>query len=162
MIRGDLRRIVEALNEPIRAFIRDARVRIILLVDASGQILAEHGIARSYEVASVASLAAAAHSSARALADLTGAAGWKHLHHAGRDRQLFLAPFHTPADELILVAIFDQETSLGMVQVYFEKFATTVANLPEFRAVGPAGTAETFERDLEAGLRTIAPPDWLD
>jgi predicted regulator of Ras-like GTPase activity (Roadblock/LC7/MglB family) len=161
MIRGDLRRVVGALQEPVRVFTRETRVRLALLVDGSGQVLAQHGFGRGYEIASVASLAVAAYASARALAGVSGAQGWTHLHHAGAERQLFLAPFRTPAAELILVAIFDQDSSLGLVQLYFARFAESVATLPQLQAAGPEGSAETFERDLEAGLRTIAPPDWL-
>jgi predicted regulator of Ras-like GTPase activity (Roadblock/LC7/MglB family) len=161
MIRGDLDRVVYALREPIRAFAQESRVRLVLLLDRSGQVLAQQGFTRSYEIASVASLAAAANTSAQALAGLAGAAGWTHLHHAGRERQLFLAPFKTPTSELILVAIFDRDSSLGLVQLYFERFAGTVAALPQLAAGATFGSAETFERDLEAGLRSVAPPDWL-
>lgn len=161
MRRGDLSRLVEVLREPIQTFIREARIRIALLVNASGQVLAQHGFTRSYEVASVASLAAAAHASAHALAGMTGAERWTHLHHAGRERQLFLAPFQTPSEELILVAIFDDDSSLGLVQLYFDRLAYAIAALPEFGVPIPTGSADTFEHDLEAGLRYIAPPDWL-
>jgi predicted regulator of Ras-like GTPase activity (Roadblock/LC7/MglB family) len=161
MIRGDLDRVVAALREPIRGFAREARVRLVLLLDKSGQILAQQGFTPAYEISSVAALAAAAHTSAQALAGMAGAEGWTHLHHAGRDRQLFLAPFRTPTSELILVAIFDRDSSLGLVQLYFDRFAETVSALPQLAASATMGTAETFERDLEAGLRSVAPPDWL-
>lgn len=161
MRRADLGVVVVALREPVRDFVREARVRTALLVDASGQVLAQHGFSRSYEVTNVASLAAATHASARALAELTGAKRWTHLHHAGSKRELFLAPFATPSEELILVAIFDQDSSLGLVQVYFEEFARRVAALPELAASGPVGRAEHFEQELEAGVRQVMPPDWL-
>lgn len=161
MIRGDLGVVTRALGEPIRTFVREARVRLVLLVDRSGQVLAQQGFTRGYEISAVASLAAAAHSSAQALAGLTGTTGWTHLHHAGRERQLFLAPFRTPGSELILVAIFDRDSTLGLVQHYFEEFAGVVAALPQLALESGEGSAETFEEDLEAGLRAIAPPDWL-
>lgn len=161
MIREDLDRVVAALRGPVQLFARESRVRLVLLLDRSGQVLAQQGFTPSYEIASVAALAAAAHTSAQALAGLAGAAGWTHLHHAGRERQLFLAPFRTPALELILVAIFDRDSSLGLVQMYFERFSGTVSSMPQLAASGGAGSAETFERDLEAGLRSVAPPEWL-
>ncbi|HEX6939403.1 MAG TPA: roadblock/LC7 domain-containing protein [Longimicrobiales bacterium] len=161
MIRGDLSHLIEALREPVRAFVRDARIRVALLVSSSGQLLAQHGFSRGYEVANVASLAAAAHASARALADMTGAGPWTYLHQVGKQRQLFLAPFATPAEELILVAIFDDDSSLGLVLLYFDDFARRIAALPQFRTMDAGGTAETFEHDLEAGLRHVMPPDWL-
>lgn len=161
MRRGDLSHLIDALREPTRAFVRDARVRVALLLNGSGQLLAQHGVSRDVEVANVASLAAAAHASARVLAEMTGAGRWTYLHHVGRARQLFLAPFATPAEELILVAIFDEDSSLGLVLLYFDDFARRVGALPQFQSAGPTGTAESFERDLEAGLRHIMPPDWL-
>jgi predicted regulator of Ras-like GTPase activity (Roadblock/LC7/MglB family) len=161
MRRGDLTDVIDALREPVRAFVRDARVRVALVVDPSGQLLAQQGLTNGYEVANVASLAAAAHASARALAQLTAAERWNYLHQVGRERQLFLAPFKTPAEELILVAIFDDDSSLGLVLLYFEDFARRVGDLPQFRTVDAGGSAETFEADLEAGLRHIMPPDWL-
>ena len=101
-----LAQVVEALKQPIAHFVREARVRTTLLISSSGQVLAQHGFTRSYEVMNVASLAAAAHAAARALAEMTDGPGWTHLHHAGKQRQLFLAPMRTPVGELIVVAIF--------------------------------------------------------
>jgi predicted regulator of Ras-like GTPase activity (Roadblock/LC7/MglB family) len=148
----DLARLVEALRPPIADFVRESRVRISLLINGSGQVLAQHGFTRSYEVMNVASLAAAAHASARALAELTGARAWTHLHHAGKERQLFLAPVRTPVTELILVAIFDHDSSLGLVQLFFEQLTAKVARLPEFQQRIAETTQQHFERDLEASL----------
>jgi predicted regulator of Ras-like GTPase activity (Roadblock/LC7/MglB family) len=148
-------RLAERLKEPVRAFVQDSRVRIALLVNQVGQVLAQHGFTGGYQVVDVAALAAAANASARALAGLTGAERWTHLHHAGKERHLFLAPFDTPAGELILVAIFDQDSSLGLVQHFFERLAREVAALPELQAPQPLTDAATFERELEAGLQDI-------
>lgn len=155
MIITDLPRFVEALKPPIAEFVRESRARIALLINGSGQVLAQHGFTRSYEVMNVASLAAAAHASARALAELTDASRWTHLHHAGKERQLFLAPVKTPAAELILVIIFDEETSLGIVQLYFEQLTAAIAALPEFQEALAQTTQQNFERDLEAGLQKV-------
>lgn len=155
MIITDLPRVVEALKPPIAEFVRESRARIALLINGSGQVLAQHGFTRSYEVMNVASLAAAAHASARALAELTDASRWTHLHHAGKERQLFLAPVKTPVAELILVIIFDEETSLGIVQLYFEQLTTALAALPEFQEALAETTHQNFERDLEAGLQKV-------
>jgi predicted regulator of Ras-like GTPase activity (Roadblock/LC7/MglB family) len=148
----DLARLVEALRPPIAEFVRESRVRIALLINGSGQVMAQHGFTRSYEVMNVASLAAAAHASARALAELTEARMWTHMHHAGKERQLFLAPVKTPVAELILVAIFDHDSSLGLVQLFFEQLTTRVSRLPAFQQRIPETTQQNFERDLEAGL----------
>jgi predicted regulator of Ras-like GTPase activity (Roadblock/LC7/MglB family) len=157
MRRIDLPRLVEALRDPIHTFVRESRVRIVLLVNGAGQILAQHGFTRGFHVMNVASLAAATHASSRALAELTGAGGWEHLYHGGVHRQLFLAPLRTPVEDLILVVIFDSDSSLGIVRLFYESLERDVAALPEFRALRVGTDQASFERDLEAGLEFVPP-----
>ena len=159
MRTDDLDRLVGALKPPIAEFVRESGVRTALLINGSGQVMAQHGFTRSYEVMNVASLAASAHASARALAELTNARRWSHLHHAGKERQLFLAPVKTPVAELILVAIFDGDSSLGLVQLFFERLTSNVAALPEFQHALAETTQQNFERDLEAGLHKVLSDD---
>ncbi|NLG61083.1 MAG: hypothetical protein GX539_02475 [Candidatus Cloacimonetes bacterium] len=157
---AELPRVVEALRAPIQTFVRESRARIALVVTGSGQVLAQHGFARRYEVMNVASLAAAAHAAANALGRLTGAGPWQHLHHAGSRQDLFLATLRTPVEDLIFVVIFDTESSLGLVQLFFGRLAEQVAQLPEFRVLpSEQTTQQTFERDLEEGLQRVFQPD---
>lgn len=152
MRREDLNRVARALAEPMKAFVRESRVRTALLVNRSGQVLAHHGFGRGFDVANVAALAAAAHSSAHALAELTGAGKWMHLHHAGREHQLFLAPFGAGGEQLVLVAIFDKDSTLGLVQLFFDHLTEAIREIPEFGEELPESDVEGFESDLEAGL----------
>jgi hypothetical protein len=152
MRQADLASVVDAVKAPMRHFVRESHVRIALLINGSGQVLGQHGFARSYEVMNVASLAAAIHAASRALAELTDAPRWEHLHHAGRERQLFIAPLRTPEEELIVVAIFDSDSSLGLVQLFYQQLARTVSALPEFRGPRETPTQGGFESDLEASL----------
>ena len=152
-MRGaELPRIIAALKGPIDTFVKDARVRVSLLINRSGQVLAQHGFTSSYEVMNVASLAAAAHASSRALADLTQSGDWTHLHHAGQRIELFLATLKTPVEPLILVTIFDAESSLGLVQLFFAQLAQRVSGLPELQVARVSADQVSFERDLEAGV----------
>ena len=155
MRQADLELLMDALKEPMRNFVRESRVRICLLVNGAGQVLSQHGFTRSYEVMNVASLAASAHASARALGEISGAGGWRHMHHVGKERQLFLAPFKTPVQELILVAIFDDDSSLGLVQLFFDRLAGEVVALPQFMTARASKDAASFEQDLESGLEGI-------
>lgn len=157
---AELPRVVEALKPPIHDFVRESRARIALVVTGSGQVLAQHGFARSYQVMNVASLAAAAHAAANALGLMTGAGRWQHLHQAGTRQDMFLATLQTPVENLIFVVIFDAESSLGLVQLFYGQLASRIAVLPEFQApIQSATTQATFERDLEEGLQRVFLPD---
>jgi predicted regulator of Ras-like GTPase activity (Roadblock/LC7/MglB family) len=151
----ELQRVADELRQPMETFVRESRVRTAILLNHSGQVLARHGFTRSYDVTNVAALAAAAHSSAHALAELTGAGRWMHLHHAGKETQLFLAPIDTGETQLVLVAIFDDESTLGLVQLFFDRLVEAIHEVPELTGQLSSGDAEGFERDLEAGIQRL-------
>ena len=155
--QAELARVVAALKEPIRNFVRESHVRIALLINGAGQVLGQHGFARSYQIMNVAALAAATHAASRVLAELADAPYWEHLHHAGRERQIFIAPLRLPAEELIVVAIFDADSSLGLVQLFFHQLAGVVSALPEFQSASEGATQAGFQWDLEASLGILSP-----
>jgi predicted regulator of Ras-like GTPase activity (Roadblock/LC7/MglB family) len=155
MRHAELPDLIRALRGPVDTFVHESRARIALLVNRSGQVLAQHGFTSSYETMNVASLAAAAHASSRALAELVRAGHWKHLYHGGRDKRMFLAPLDTPLEPLILVVIFDAQSSLGLIELFFQRLEERVAAIPQLRNVRGSTDAAAFERDLDAGLERI-------
>ena len=159
MRREDLDRVMAALREPTHRFVQEARVRTCLVVNGAGQVLGQHGFTRSYEIVNIAALAAAAHAAAGALAGLLDAGRWTHLHNDGERQQMFLAPMRTPVEELILIAIFDEDSSLGLVQLFFDRLVEQVQQLPEFQHAAAAGDQASFERDLEAAAHRILSTD---
>ncbi|HEV3051356.1 MAG TPA: hypothetical protein VGX50_13670 [Longimicrobium sp.] len=155
MRRGDLPEFVGALEAPVERFAREAGLRLVLLINESGQVLAQRGFARALDVMGVAALGAGIHASSRALAELLGQPGFGHLHQGGAQAQVFIGPFRTPAENLIVIAVFGEDSSIGLVQVFFAQFTGHVAALPGWSEVRPTADARTFERDLEAGLENL-------
>ncbi len=145
------------LRRDLREFAREARVRTAMLVNRSGQVLAYHGFDRGLDLAAVASLAASAHSSARALAELTGGAGWTHIHHVGETRELFFAPLEVAGAPLVLVAVFDRGSTLGLVRLFAERFIEAAERMRPSSGTLRASDAASFESDLEAALRRVFP-----
>lgn len=159
MKRSDLERVASGLRDPMQHFVRESRVRTAILVNQAGQVLAHHGFSRGFDAANVAALAAAAHASAHALAELTGAGHWMHMHHAGEEKQLFLAPFRVGSEELVLVTIFDETSTLGLVQLFFDRLVDAIQEIPEVQNTLPSEDAAAFESDLEAGLERLLADD---
>jgi hypothetical protein len=155
MRRGDLSEFVGALEAPVERFAREAGLRLVLLINESGQVLAQRGFARALDVMGVAALGAGINASSRALAELLGMAGFGHLHQGGAQAQVFIGPFRTPAENLIVIAVFGEDSSIGLVQVFFAQFTGQVAGLPGWSEVRPTTDAGAFERDLEAGLENL-------
>jgi hypothetical protein len=77
------------------------------------------------------------------------------LHYAGRAQQLFLGGIATTRGGLLLLTVFDDSSSLGLVQVFFEEFRTRIAkDAPAHEPTGPA-LAENFEGDLNRNLAAL-------
>lgn len=155
MRRGDLGEFVGALAAPVDRFAREAGLRLVLLINESGQVLAQRGFARALDVMGVAALGAGIHASSHALAVMLGEGGFRHLHQGGARTQVFIGPFRTPAEDLIAISVFGEDSSLGLVQLFFAEFVREVSALPGWSQTRPTANAASFERDLQAGLETI-------
>lgn len=152
MRRADLQQFAGDLAGPVERFARETQVRLVLLINGSGQVLAQRGFARALDVMGMASLSAGIHASSRAVAGLLGMDGFQLLHQGAGSGQIFIGPFRTPAEELILISVFGEDSSLGLVRVFFDDLVREVRALPGWRVARPSGDAAAFEQDLEAGL----------
>ena len=144
------------VEEPLRRFVEDARVLFALLVHPSGQVLGQHGFTRAVDVMSACALAAAINASAAELGRQLEGAPFRELYHGGDGRQLFLAPATTKRGTYLLLTVFDAETSLGLVRLYFEEFCAALAAAAPTpaRGLGPV-LAGNFERELNHNLAVL-------
>jgi predicted regulator of Ras-like GTPase activity (Roadblock/LC7/MglB family) len=152
MVRKTMTDIQEIFAGPLEEFVQESRVRLALLINRSGQVLAQYGFDRLLDLVGVASLAAGINASSRALASQLGEKQFEHLHHAGQTRQLFLGHFESPAGQLILVTVFDERSSIGLVRVFFEEFVRRIRELPHMDVERRSVNGLTFEAELESSL----------
>ena len=103
------------IDAVLERFLGDSSSAAVLLIDRSGEPLALAGAARTLDTVSIAALAAGAFSSTAALARLLGESEFSVLFHEGAKESLHVS---TVDDDAILLAIFDERTSVGMVRVF--------------------------------------------
>lgn len=159
MRRLDRREFGEEIAQALDRFVKETRVRLALLLNADGQVMAQLGFARTVDVMGAATLAAGIHSSSREMARMVGERAFHHLHHGSEGRQTFLGRIETPAEELLLLAVFDSDSSIGLVRVFFEELAGDVAELPGWRESAPRYDDEDFERELMQSLDGLFPAE---
>jgi hypothetical protein len=146
----------EWVERPLRDFVGEARVLLALLLHPSGQVLAQHGFTRAVDVMSACALAAAIHASSGELGKQLDGKPFGVLHHAGRERQIFLAPVATAQARYILLTVFDQQSSLGLVQLYFEEFRAALGKAaPAVAVERPPALAKDFEGELNRNLAAL-------
>ena len=78
------------------------------------------------------------------------------LHHAGKDRQIFLSETETPRGPYIFLTVFDGQSSLGLVRLFYEEFRVNLANAaPPRPSDTPVMLAEHFEHELNRNLAAL-------
>jgi hypothetical protein len=142
-----------SLAEALGRFVRDARVDLALLLEPSGRVLAQHGFTRSMDVMSACTLAAAIHASSAELGRHLGGAPFGPLHHGGTRRQVFLAPLAPGGHTVLLLAVFDGRSSLGVVRHFWMALSRQLDSV--HGGIVPPARAADFERELQRNLARL-------
>ena len=145
---------VEAwIEQPIRKFVEESDAVFALLLHPNGQVLAQHGFSKALDIMAACALASAIHASAKALGNLVDGKPFAGLHHGGTERQLYLAETETPRGLYIFLTVFDSNSSLGLVRMYFDEFTKNLAAAAPPPSTSPEPMlAENFEQDLNRNL----------
>ena len=101
-------------------FLGESAALDALLIDRSGQLLVRGAASRPLDDVSLSALAAGAFSSTAAMARILGEPEFTVLFHQGTRESIHVAAVD---DQAILLAIFDGQTTVGMVRL-FAKEAT--------------------------------------
>jgi predicted regulator of Ras-like GTPase activity (Roadblock/LC7/MglB family) len=112
-----------AITTALQKFLFDANARCALLVDRTGQLVATVGEQPDFDPTAFATLTAADFSANDQLAKLIGEHDFNSLFHQGETASMYLADV---AKRVILVVLFDNRTTLGLVRL---KMKDTVAEL---------------------------------
>jgi hypothetical protein len=150
-----MRAIEPWVDPPLTEFLRESSARLVLLMTSSGQVVAQHGFTRSLDVMAVASLGAAIMASTGELARQMGISTLGNVAHQGGRQGVLLAPFSMPEATWIALVVYGEDTTLGLVQLFFNRLAGDLRSAaPSERLRGPV-LAERFEEELNASLRTL-------
>jgi hypothetical protein len=143
------------LATPLARFVREAAVRCALVLEPSGRVLAAHGFTRSVDVMSACALAAGIHATATELGRMVQDAPYGALHYRGAASQLFQSPLAVGGRVLVVLAVFDEETSLGVVRVCFGDLVAAAQGANGSAEPTPAPLDADFEKDLGRNLATL-------
>jgi predicted regulator of Ras-like GTPase activity (Roadblock/LC7/MglB family) len=97
--------------------------RVVFLVDKNGQLIASAGDAHEIDTTSLASLTAGNIAATSGIAKLLGEREFSILFHEGEKDNIHISLI---GQRIILVVIFDNRTSLGLVRLRVKKAAETL------------------------------------
>ena len=116
----------EKINTVLTTFLGESGATEALLIDRSGQLLAATGANRALDTVSISALAAGAFSSTGALAQLLGETEFTVLFHQGNKESMHVS---TVDDQAILLAIFGERTTVGMVRLFAKEAASAIGQV---------------------------------
>ena len=149
-------RVVEPwLLTPVERFVRESGARLTLIMTPSGQVLAQHGFTRAVEVMAAAALGAGIAASTREIVRMLSESDFRALNHQSAHHGIFLGRFASRRGPLLALVVYGSDTSIGLVQLFFEDLVTDLeAAAPVVAPRGPVLAAD-FERDLNESLATL-------
>ena len=136
----------------------DANAKVVFLVDKNGQQIAAHGDIENLDTTSLASLTAGNVAATDGLARLIGEREFSILFHEGEKDNIHIS---IVAQRVILVVIFDEKSSLGLVRLRVKKasnelndvFARILAKVESEKSAGAAFEspfAEITDEDIDS------------
>ena len=135
-----------AITNSLQGFLKESNARCALLVDRTGQLVATVGEQPKFDPTTFATLTAADFSANDQLAKLIGENDFNSLFHQGEKESMYLADI---VRKVILVVLFDNRTTLGLVRLKMKEVVTELSQL--FEAMFARGATGAKKPSVLAG-----------
>jgi len=114
------------INKILSKLREEAEIVCNLLVDRGGHILSYQGFTDNFDIISLAALAAGSFASTKEIAKLVGEPEFTVMFHQGKKEHIHIGLI---SDSALLVIIFDDRTTIGMVRVYANQYTQELGDL---------------------------------
>jgi predicted regulator of Ras-like GTPase activity (Roadblock/LC7/MglB family) len=121
------KRDIEKIDFCLNKMVSLSFAHSVLLVDRSGQLIAHHGnTPEEVDFPSLSALTAANFGATAEIARILGEEEFTLLFHKGRSENVY---FSAIGEHAIMVALFDDKTSLGMIRLQMSKIIDELSNI---------------------------------
>lgn len=144
------------LEDALKRLKRDANAKVVFLIDKNGQNIAAAGETEDFDSTSLASLTAGNVAATDGLAKLIGEREFSVLFHEGQRDHIHIS---IVARRAILLVIFDERSSLGLVRLRVKRASVELKkvfdeidarNEPEVGVTEPSPFSEITDEDIDA------------
>ena len=148
-----------AINNALKDLLNSSRAQNVLLIDRTGQLIAQAGDDVEFDLVSFASLCAADFEANYQLAKLIGEKDFSTLYHQGVQESMYLGKI---ARGVVLVVLFDKRTTLGLVRLRVKRTVEQLGEVIEglftkleYRNEEYDVIDETFTEEAEAEIDSL-------
>ncbi len=118
----DIKKITYCLNKMVSS----SMAHSVLLIDRSGQLIAHEGNTPEIDIISLSALTAANFGATAEIARMLGEEEFTLLFHKGRCENVY---FSAVGEHVIMVALFDDKTSLGLIRLQINKIIDELSKI---------------------------------
>ncbi|MCW8133801.1 MAG: roadblock/LC7 domain-containing protein [Planctomycetota bacterium] len=144
---------IEEINKILEGFLERSQAKCALLIDKEGHLVTKKGFTKSFNTDSIAALVAGSFASTREVAKLLGETEFSVLFHQGKNENIHIG---LVAERALVVVIFDDRTTLGMVRLYAEeltqKLTETMLASMEKNKDKDSGVSQEYQQAAESAL----------
>lgn len=119
---------VAVLDSLLMEYLQKSEATLAVMIDKGGTVIAQQGGIGSVDISVIAALAAGSFSATRELARRIGETEFTALYHQGKEHYIFMSALD---DHAIIVTVFGDRTTLGLVRFYTVNVAAQLAPLLE-------------------------------
>jgi len=120
---------IEGVEEILQEYLPEAGIHSVLLIDMAGNIIAEHESEdTSHDIPALAALSAANFGAVNAMAQIVGEQEFSILFNKGEKENIH---YSMVLEEFLLVCVFDNEVSLGLLRLKVAKAIGKIVEILE-------------------------------
>src|SRR6185436_14567109 len=116
---------IAEINKTLDQFLERSQAKCALLIDKEGHLVTKKGFTKSFNTDSIAALVAGSFAATKQVAALLGESEFYVLFHQGKNENIHIG---LVADRALVVVIFDDRTTLGMVRLYAEELTVRLTD----------------------------------
>jgi predicted regulator of Ras-like GTPase activity (Roadblock/LC7/MglB family) len=117
---------INRIDALLSKMLKGAEAKCALLVDKDGHLITRQGFTHSLDTTALAALLAGSFASTKEIAKLVGEPEFSILFHQGKKDHIHMSLI---GERSILVVIFDDRTTIGMVRLYAKESATELSRI---------------------------------
>jgi predicted regulator of Ras-like GTPase activity (Roadblock/LC7/MglB family) len=146
---------IQEIDLALMRIIKEAEAKCALLVDKDGHLVTRQGFTHTLDTTALAALLAGSFASTKEIARLVGEPEFSVLFHQGKKDHIHISLIN---DRTILVIIFDDRTTIGMIRLYSKEIGESLKVMLEKEHVPQGESLELgkeFSDTAEAKLDDI-------
>lgn len=120
--KDDLKKINYFLDKVVSSSLAHS----VLLIDRSGQLIAQYGDTMDIDILSLSALTAANFGATAEIAKMLGEEEFTLLFHKGKSENVY---FTAIGEHVIMVTLFDDKTSLGLIRLRINQIIDELSNV---------------------------------